>query len=53
MILTIVFSVVFTGGALNSYYTLQNFKTCDVDTDTLYLITGTVKEKAPPTTGNM
>lgn len=45
LILTLIFSVAFTGGALNSYYTLKNFKTCDVDTDNLYLITGTVTEK--------
>ncbi len=45
MILTIIFAVVFTGGALNSYYTLQNFRVCDVDTDQIYLISGTVKEK--------
>ena len=51
MILTAVFAVVFTGGALNSYYTLQNFRVCDVDTDQIYLITGTVKEKGTTTYG--
>ncbi|MDE6104268.1 MAG: ComEC/Rec2 family competence protein, partial [Clostridia bacterium] len=45
MVLTAILAVVFTGGALNSYYTLQNFKTCEVETGKLYLITGTVKEK--------
>ncbi|MDE7167851.1 MAG: ComEC/Rec2 family competence protein [Clostridia bacterium] len=51
MILTAVFAVVFTGGALNSYYTLQNFRVCDVDTEQIYLITGTVKEKGTTTYG--
>ncbi|MDE6667097.1 MAG: ComEC/Rec2 family competence protein [Clostridia bacterium] len=51
MILALVFAVVFTGGALNSYYTLQNFKVCDVGTDKLYLITGTVKEKGSTSYG--
>ncbi len=45
MVLTVIFAVVFTGGTLNSFYTLQNFRTCDVDTDKIYLIRGTVKEK--------
>lgn len=51
MVLTAVCAVLFTGGALNSYYTLQNFKVCDVKENTIYLITGTVKEKGSTTYG--
>ena len=43
--LTLVFAIFLTSGVLNSFYTLRNYQVCDIETESLYLVTGTVKEK--------
>jgi len=51
LILSLVFALVFTGGALNSYFTIQNYRVCDVDTEKIYDISGVVKEKGSTSYG--
>lgn len=51
LVISLILVAMFTGGALNCYYTLQNYSVCDVDTEQIYLITGTVKEKGTATYG--
>ncbi|MDE7082595.1 MAG: ComEC family competence protein [Clostridia bacterium] len=45
IVFTLVFTAFFAVGLLNCYFTLQNYQVCDVDTESVYLINGTVKEK--------
>ena len=51
LVISLILIATFSGGALNCYYTLQNYSVCDVDTEQVYLITGTVKEKGTATYG--
>lgn len=45
LVLTLVLIAVLSGGALRSYYTLENYRTIDVNPNEYYTITGTVEEK--------
>lgn len=51
LVISLILIAMFTGGALNCYYTLQNYSVCDADTEQVYLVTGTVKEKGAATYG--